>query len=83
MRGGDHAYIDLHRQLPTHAVELALRQHAQEPGLQGRRHVADLVEEQRAAVGLLEAAAAQLGGTGERALLVAEQFRLQQVRREG
>jgi hypothetical protein len=40
------------------AVELALRQHAQQARLQIGRHVADLVEEQRAAVGLLEAAAA-------------------------
>ena len=36
--------------------ELAVLQHAQQPGLGVQRHVADLVEEQRAAVGLLEAA---------------------------
>ena len=36
--------------------ELALLQHAQQPGLRLGRHVADLVEEQRAAGGLLEAA---------------------------
>ena len=35
---------------------LALLQHAQEPGLRLGRHVADLVEEERAALGLLEAA---------------------------
>jgi hypothetical protein len=39
------------------AVELAVRQHAQQARLQVERHVADLVEEQGAAVGLLEAAA--------------------------
>ena len=42
-------------------------------------HVADFVEEQRAAVGLLEAADALLVGAGERPLLVAEQLRLEQV----
>ena len=42
-------------------------------------HVADFVEEERAAVGLLEAADALLVGAGERPLLVAEQLRLEQV----
>ena len=42
-------------------------------------HVADFVEEQRAAVGLLEPADALLVRAGERALLVAEQLRLEQV----
>ena len=37
-------------------LELALLQHAQELRLGHRREVADLVEEQRAAVGQLEAA---------------------------
>src|SRR5260221_4739330 len=32
-----------------------LLQHAQQPGLRLRRHIADLVEKQRAALGLLEA----------------------------
>ena len=81
--GGDDAHVDLHRRLPADAIELALRQHAQQPRLQRRRHVADFIEKQSAAVGLLEAAAAQRVGAGESALLVAEQFGLQQVRREG
>ena len=49
-----------------------------------RRDVADLVEEQRAAVGELEAAAARgLDGAGERALLVAEELREEQRLDEG
>jgi hypothetical protein len=40
------------------AVELAVGEHAQQAGLRLRGHVADLVEEQGAAVGLLEAALA-------------------------
>jgi hypothetical protein len=67
------------RCLATDAVELALGEHAQQPGLQRRRHVADLVEEQRAAIGLLEAAAAQCIGAGEGALLVTEQLGLEQL----
>ena len=82
MGGGDDAHIDLDGRLAADAVELALGQHAQQPRLQCRRHVADFVEEQRAAVGLLEAAAAQRVGAGERALLVAEQLRLQKIRGE-
>ena len=42
-------------------------------------HVADFVEEQRAAVRLLESADALLVRAGERALLVAEQLRFEQV----
>ena len=42
-------------------------------------HVADFVEEQRAAVGLLEPADALLVGARERALLVSEQLRFEEV----
>ena len=78
----DHPHVDLDRRLAADPVELAFGQHAQQPRLQRGRHVADLVEKQRAAIGLLEAAAAQRIGAGERALLVAEQLGLEQVRGE-
>jgi hypothetical protein len=64
------------------AIELAVGEHAQEPGLQVERHVADLVEEERSAVGLLEATAACRLRAGEGAALVAEQLRLEQVLRD-
>src|SRR3546814_20084766 len=51
----------------------------QQPGLQRRRHVADLVEEQGAAVVLLETAHVPLGRAGERAGLLAETFAFQQL----
>ena len=82
VRGGDDPHVRPLRRVPADAVVLAVRQHAQQPHLQVRRHVADLVQEQRAAVGLLEAAAARRLGAGERAALVAEQLRLQQVLRD-
>ena len=63
-------------------LELALLQHAQQLGLERRRDLADLVEEQRAAVGQLEAALAGVDGAGEGALLVAEQLGLQQRLRQ-
>ncbi len=79
MRRGDDAHVDPHRRVAADAVEFAIGQHAQQAGLRIGRHVADLVEKQGAAVGLLEAAAALIGRTGEGAFLVAEQLRLHQI----
>jgi hypothetical protein len=47
--------------------------------LQPRVHLADLVEQERAAVGLFELAQSAGDGAGEGALLVAEQLRFEQV----
>ncbi len=79
MRCGDDAHVDPYRRMPTHPIELTIGQYAQQTCLGIGRHVADLVEEQGAAVGLLETAAAQVGRAGEGAFLVAEQLRLHQV----
>ena len=57
---------------------LALLQHAQQLHLQRRRRVADLVEEHRAAVRLLEDALVIGHRAGERAAHVAEQLGLEQ-----
>src|SRR5208283_5427875 len=54
---------------PPHAQVL---DSAQELGLHGLRHLADLVEKQSAAVSLLEAAGRAVHGARERAFLVAE-----------
>src|SRR6185503_20274786 len=58
---------------------LALLDHAQELRLDRRRQLADLVEEDRAAVGGLDQAELLGRGSGERALLVAEQLALEQA----
>ena len=63
---------------PTRSID-ALLQRAQELGLQAHVHLGDLVEQQRAAVGLLELADAARDGAGEGALLVAEQLALEQL----
>src|SRR5207249_4064933 len=55
----------------------ALLEHAEELDLHVPRDLADLVEEQRAAVRGLEAAVARGRGTGECALLVAKQLGLE------
>ena len=63
------------------ALELALLQDAQQLRLHLQRQLADLVEEQRAAVGQLEAAGSGRDRAGERAPLVPEQLALEQRRR--
>ncbi len=82
VRGGQHAHIDLDRTVAAEARELAVLQHVQQLGLEGRRHVADLVEHHRALLRELELADARLPGAGEGAAFVAEQLAFQQVRRQ-
>ena len=57
-------------------------EHAQQLRLQVRGQLADLVEEQRAAVGARERAGASRDRAGERAAHVAEQLALEQLARE-
>ena len=57
VRRGDDAHRRALRRVAADAVVLAVGEHAQQPHLQVGRHVADFVEEQRAAFGLLEAPA--------------------------
>ena len=82
MGGRDQPHVGLDRLVAADALERLLLQDAQDLGLQRQRHVADFVEEQGAAVALLELADAAAVGAGEGALLVPEQLALQQVLRE-
>ena len=79
MRGGDDAHVALARDVAADALVDSFLQDAQQLHLHRQAHVADLVEEQRAALGDLEAALAGGDRAGERALLVAEQFGLEQL----
>src|SRR5437868_6937778 len=79
----DQPHIGADRLVAADALEGLLLEHAQHLGLGRRWHVADLVEEEGAAVALLELADAAAVGAGEGALLVAEQLALQQVLRDG
>ena len=69
------------RTAANHGV-FAFLQHAQQAGLGVHRHIADFIEEKRAAFGLLEAAGRARHGTGESPLLVPEQLRLDQIARD-
>ena len=81
VRGGDDADVDAHRPLAADAHDLAVLHDAQQAHLRGEGELADFVEEQRAAVGLLEPALAPRHRAGERALLVAEELRVDQLGR--
>ena len=76
---GDHADVDLDDPVAAEPFELLLLKDAQHLGLRLQAHVADFVEEDRALVGLLELADLPIGGAGERALLVAEELRFDEL----
>jgi hypothetical protein len=64
--------------VPTDGREGPVLHHAQDLLLEGQGHVADLVEEERTPIGLLEAAAPRVLGTGEGTALMAEELALEQ-----
>jgi hypothetical protein len=76
---GDDAHVDGERLGAAHPLEGALLQDPQHLRLRLRGHVADLVEEDRAAVRGLEAPDPARLGAGERPLLVAEQLALDEL----
>ena len=70
-------------ELAADRVDLAVLHGAQQLDLHVERQVADLVEEKRAAMGLDEFAGVFFRGAGERAFLVAEQDRFDQIVGDG
>jgi hypothetical protein len=70
MGSGENAYVDLDGLVVADAPDFTLIQDAQQARLQIGRAIPDLVEEERAAVGLLEEPLAVLARVGERAALV-------------
>jgi len=70
--------IDIDRPVGTESFNLSLLQHPQELDLEGQRQLPNLIKEQGATTGRLEAADASFAGSGERALLVAEELGLDQ-----
>jgi hypothetical protein len=82
--GGRHdPDIRLDRRSATDRGVFALLEHAQQPRLRFHGHVADFIQEQRAALRLLETPDAALVCSGEGALLVAEKLRLDEITRDG
>ena len=78
VRGCEDADVHLRLHVRSDAPDDAVLQHAQELNLHRRRGLADLVEEDRAAVGLVEQTALLADGPGERAALVPEELGLEQ-----
>ena len=74
MRRGHHADVQRNRLFPTHPLQDTLLEDSQDLGLQDKAHVADLIQEQRAAVGTLEAPAPSGNGSGKGAALVSEEL---------
>src|SRR5690606_14567195 len=72
-RRGEDAHVDRLDGRSADALHLALREHAEQLGLEVERELAELVEEQRAAVRLGDRALLALGRARERALLVTEE----------
>jgi hypothetical protein len=76
--GGNETDVGLERRSAADPLVLPFLQDAKQLGLHGRRELADLVEEERAAGRELEAPSLELVGPGEGAALVAEELRLDQ-----
>src|SRR3954469_7304303 len=73
----DHnAHIHRNRLVSANALDLALLQYAQQFRLHIQRHIADLVEENRSAISLLELSNVPARCAGERSFFVAKEFRL-------
>ena len=81
--GREDAGIDFDPRRSADRLHRLFLQDAQHLGLRLQAHVADLVEEDRAAVGDLELAAPIGDGAGERAAHVAEQLAFDQLFRNG
>jgi len=82
VRRGDDAHVDLERLLAAHPRELARLQDAQHLGLRRGDHVADLVEEDCAAVSDLEEPTLARRRAREGAPLVPEELRLDELGRD-
>ncbi len=67
MGGGDDPHVDMQLVLPADPLEAPILQNAQQAHLHGRRELANLIEEQGAAVGALEPTFALSGSAGEAA----------------
>ena len=77
--GAEHAHIDPEGLVLSHAADLSRLEKPQQLDLHALVKLADLVEEERAAIGDLEESLAVRIGTGEGPLAMAEELALDQV----
>ncbi len=80
--GGHDPDVNVHLSRSTYRLNRPVLKNAKQFDLHVQRQVADFVEEQRAAVGHLEAAQTVCYRTSEGTLTVAEQFALEQILRD-
>ena len=80
--GGDDPRVDPQRSRSAHTFEFLLFEHPQQLALEPERHLADLVEQERASISQLEATGPGFRGPGEGAPFVSEQLALDQARRQ-
>ncbi len=80
---GDEAHVDRDRLRPSQPLELLVLQDAQELSLELEGKLPDFVQEERAAVGQLEAARLPGEGAREGPALVAEELAFDEVGRQG
>ncbi len=78
VRGRQHPHIHGRFRFAPQTPHFAIFQYAQQLGLRRRGHFADFIEQQRPAVGQLEAPDAALRRAGKRAALVSENFAFHQ-----
>src|SRR3954467_2206041 len=71
----------MYRLAGTDALHLAFLKYAKKLGLHGQRHVADFVEEKRAAFRMLKLADVTISCSGERTFFVADKFGFDQLGR--
>src|SRR5271170_445903 len=79
IRRGDYSRVDMYRAFAADALEVLLLQKTQKLGLQRRRQIGDLVEENGPAVGRFETAGLVLDRARERAAHVPEQLALKEL----
>ena len=72
MRRGNYAHIRCERFNASNPLETPLLKYTQELYLHIQRHIADLIEKQRASIGKFEASTARRDRTGERPFFMAE-----------
>ncbi len=78
MGGGNNTHVDLESLVVAHPLQLAALDEAKQLRLQGQRHLTDLVEKERAAVGGLDASHPALHRAGKGAAGVSEELRFEQ-----
>src|SRR2546425_3275706 len=82
IRGGNYARVDIDQRVSPHASEAKVLEHVEELGLKGERQLGDLVQVDRALVGILELPQLPPVRAGEGPLLVAEKLGLEQPWRD-